>query len=382
MADAPILTNPLKQMMKAGKVALGMNVRLARSGDIARIAKSSGHDFIFIDGQHAIFSLETIAHIAHTALGCGITPLARVKSVDDQDVQVLLDNGVMGIVYPDVNTAAEARRAVARAKFPPIGKRSAAGAYPMFDYRPVPASQTVSALNDATLVVCMIETPERVNNVEEIAKVDGVDVIHIGANDLLTAMGKPGAFGDPEVLEEDRGLDAVDARERLEQALVRAGLHSLFQRLKRGGEDLGPLPTAERLLLEQPRGFQSLVLERQLERGAHVRLVLGEARIGAVEQLVESLLGVTVLRHRAPDRPQRFGDHRAHHLRARAKIAVRRRPGNPCTLRHFRHRRDVPALHQPDRFIEQAAKHPAAVARAEIGEDVEGSGALRHLAVV
>jgi 2-keto-3-deoxy-L-rhamnonate aldolase RhmA len=48
------------------------------------------------------------------------------------------------------------------------------------------------------LVVCMIETPEGVKNVEEIAKVDGVDVIHIGANDLLTAMGKPGAFGDPE----------------------------------------------------------------------------------------------------------------------------------------------------------------------------------------
>jgi hypothetical protein len=105
MADTAALSNPLKEMMKAGKVALGMNVRLARSGDIARIAKSSGHDFIFIDRQHAIFTLETIAHIAHTALGCGITPLVRVRSVDDQDVQVLLDNGVMGIVYPDVNTA-------------------------------------------------------------------------------------------------------------------------------------------------------------------------------------------------------------------------------------------------------------------------------------
>jgi 2-keto-3-deoxy-L-rhamnonate aldolase RhmA len=198
MADAPILSNPLKEMMKAGKVALGMNVRLARSGEIARIAKSSGHDFVFIDGQHAIFNLETITHIAQTALACGITPIARVRSVDDQDVQLLLDNGVMGIVYPDVNTAAEARRGVARAKFPPTGKRSAAGAYSMFDFRPVPVNQTVRALDDATLVVCMIETPEGVKNVEEIAKVDGVDVIHIGANDLLTAMGKPGAFGDPE----------------------------------------------------------------------------------------------------------------------------------------------------------------------------------------
>src|SRR5436305_13682056 len=99
MADAPILTNPLKQLMKAGRVALGMNVRLARSGDIARIAKSTGHDFIFIDGQHAIFSLETIAHIAHTALGCGIPPLVRVKSVDDQDVQVRLAHRAMALVY-------------------------------------------------------------------------------------------------------------------------------------------------------------------------------------------------------------------------------------------------------------------------------------------
>jgi 2-keto-3-deoxy-L-rhamnonate aldolase RhmA len=198
MANAASVSNPLKEMMKAGKVALGMNIRLARSGDIARIAKSTGHDFIFIDGQHAIFSLETISHISQVALGCGITPLVRVRSVDDQDVQVLLDSGVMGIVYPDVNTAAEARRAVNRAKFPPIGKRSAAGAYPIFDYRPVPMGQMVSALNESTLVVCMIETPEGVKNVDEIAKVDGVDVIHIGANDLLTAMGKPGAFGDPE----------------------------------------------------------------------------------------------------------------------------------------------------------------------------------------
>jgi len=55
------------------------------------------------------------------------------------------------------------------------------------------------------------------------------------------------------------------------------------------------LPAAEGLLFEQPRGLQRLVLEREPEGGAPVRLVLGEARIGAVEQLVESLLGVALL---------------------------------------------------------------------------------------
>ncbi|MGZ8210801.1 MAG: HpcH/HpaI aldolase family protein [Burkholderiales bacterium] len=192
--------NTLKELFKANKVALGMNVRLARSGDIARIAKTTGHDFIFIDMQHSLFTLETVGHIAQTALAIGIAPLVRVRSCDDPDTQVLLDNGVTGIVFPDVNNAEEARRAVNRAKFPPIGKRSVGGGYPIFDYRAVSPADSVPALNDNTLVVCMIETGEGLENVESIAAVDGVDVIHVGSNDLLTALGQPGQFGSPEHL--------------------------------------------------------------------------------------------------------------------------------------------------------------------------------------
>jgi 2-keto-3-deoxy-L-rhamnonate aldolase RhmA len=142
--------------------------------------------------------VETIGHIAQAALGCGISPLVRVRSVDDPDTQVLLDNGVTGIVFPDVSTAAEARRAVSRARFPPVGKRSAAGAYTILDYRAVPMGPLVQALDDSTLVVCMIETREGLENVEEIAAVEGIDVIHVGSNDLLTGLGMPGAFGSPE----------------------------------------------------------------------------------------------------------------------------------------------------------------------------------------
>jgi 2-keto-3-deoxy-L-rhamnonate aldolase RhmA len=192
--------NPLKELLKADKVALGMLVRLARSGDIARIAKTTGHDFIFIDAQHSLYSVETIGHIAQVALGIGLAPLVRVKSCDDPDTQVLLDNGVTGIVFPDVNTADEARRAVNRAKFPPIGKRSVGGGYPIFDFRAVNTAESVPALNENTLVVCMIETREGLDNVEAISAVEGVDVIHVGSNDLLTALGRPGTFGSPEHL--------------------------------------------------------------------------------------------------------------------------------------------------------------------------------------
>ena len=195
---ATVLPNPIKELFKQDKIALGMNVRLARSGDIAGIAKTSGHDFIFIDGQHALYNVETIGQIAIAANGIGVAPLARVSSCDDPSVQVLLDNGIMGIVFPDISTAEQARRAVARSKFPPVGARSVAGAYSILQYRPIPMPEVVLALQDNTLVVCMIETPEGLANVDAIAAVEGVDVIHIGLNDLLTSMGKPGAFGSAE----------------------------------------------------------------------------------------------------------------------------------------------------------------------------------------
>ena len=198
MASAVSAPNPLKELLKADKVALGMLVRLARSGDIARIAKTTGHDFLFVDAQHSLFNVETIGHIAQAALGVGIAPLVRVRSCDDPDTQVLLDNGVTGIVFPDVNSAAEAKRAVNRARFPPIGKRSVGGGYPIFDFRAINTADAVPALNENTLVVCMIETKEGLENVEEIAAVEGVDVVHVGSNDLLTALGRPGTFGSPE----------------------------------------------------------------------------------------------------------------------------------------------------------------------------------------
>jgi 2-keto-3-deoxy-L-rhamnonate aldolase RhmA len=215
--QADRLVNPVKARMQAGEVALGMPVRLARSGDIARIAKTTGHDFIFIDCQHSLFNIETNGHIAGAALAIGIAPLVRVRGIDDPDVSLLLDNGVMGIVYPDVNTAAQARKAVDICKFAPLGKRSVTAGYPQFDYRSLPLTESVPQLNDSCLLVCMIETVEGLQNVEAIAAIEGVDVVHLGSNDLLANMGKPGKFDDPAL---------VAAQERLIAACRKHGKYA------------------------------------------------------------------------------------------------------------------------------------------------------------
>ena len=210
MSDALLPDNPVRTKMRSGQAAFGLSVRLARSPDIARVAKATGHDFLFIDVQHSIFNLESIAAIAQTALAIDVSPLVRVRSVEDPDVPLLLDNGVAGIVFPDVNNAAEARRAVDRCRFPPIGRRSVSGGYPQFDSRAVPVTRATASLDAATLVVCMVETAEGLNNLEEICAVPGVDVVHIGANDLLVSLGKPGQFDDPIVVEAmDRAIAAT-----------------------------------------------------------------------------------------------------------------------------------------------------------------------------
>jgi 2-keto-3-deoxy-L-rhamnonate aldolase RhmA len=202
--------NPLRVAMRAGEPVFGMNIRLSRSPDIARVARASGHHFLFIDAQHAVFNPETIATLCAAATALGVVPLVRVRSVDDPDVPLLLDNGAGGIVFPDVNTAEEARRAVDRCLFPPKGRRSVAGGYPHFDFRGVPVAQASAALNGATLVCCMVETKQGLDNLEAIAAVPGVDVVHIGANDLLTSLGKPGQFDDPIVVEAmDRAIAAT-----------------------------------------------------------------------------------------------------------------------------------------------------------------------------
>jgi 2-keto-3-deoxy-L-rhamnonate aldolase RhmA len=192
------ITNPVLRRLEADELALGLIVRLARSGDIARIAHTTGHDFLFLDVQHAIYSLETIGHIAQVALGCGVAPLVRVRSVRDPDISVMLDCGATGIVFPDVNNAEDAALAVRTAKFAPIGARSVTSGYPIFNFRPVPPREAIPLLNANTVVVCMIETLEGLRNVDAIAAVAGIDVLQVGLSDLLAQMGKPGAYGDPE----------------------------------------------------------------------------------------------------------------------------------------------------------------------------------------
>lgn len=198
MAD---LKNSALARMENGEISLGVGVRLARSIEIAKMMRASDFDWLFIDLEHGSLSLETITQISISAVDNNIAPIVRVPTGQWDVASRALDGGAQGIVMPHIDTADQARQAVYHLKFPPIGHRGTLGGLPQYDYLPVKADQVAREVNASTLLAVMIESLEGAENAGEIAAVDGVDVLFIGANDLAASMGIPGQLGDPRIVD-------------------------------------------------------------------------------------------------------------------------------------------------------------------------------------
>ena len=186
------LSNPVKERLEKGEVAIGMGVRGLRGVEVARLMKSAGYDWLFIDLEHGSTSVETASQISVAALDAGIAPLVRVPAGELALGARCLDGGALGVVIPHVDTVEQARAIADAFRFPPVGHRSIGGAYPQFGFASRPVQEIVEGLDNATLVVAMIETPLAVENADQIAGVPGVDVLLLGTNDLCLEMGIPG----------------------------------------------------------------------------------------------------------------------------------------------------------------------------------------------
>src|SRR5947207_3906775 len=193
------LKNAARQRLDAGEMALGIILRQARTVDIAPVMKSCGYDFLFLDLEHNSMDLDMAVQIAVAALGAGIAPVARVPAGQLWLATRFLDGGGLGIVVPHVDTPQEAQKIAQALRYPPQGHRSVAGGLPHFGYAKVGLAETCAAINAATLVIVMLETPTAIANAEAIAAVAGIDSLLIGTTDLAMELGIPGAFGDERI---------------------------------------------------------------------------------------------------------------------------------------------------------------------------------------
>jgi 2-keto-3-deoxy-L-rhamnonate aldolase RhmA len=194
-----VVRNIVKEKLARNEVVASMTIRLVRGVEIARMAKTAGFDMIYIDLEHSTLTLESTGQICQAALAAGIVPMVRVPAKTPEYIQRVLDGGALGIIAPGVRSAEEARAVVRATKYPPLGERGAGGALPHLEYRPFPTAEANAAINDATMVIVQFESAEAVDKAEEIAAVEGVDMVLMGVNDLLADMGLAGQLEHPKV---------------------------------------------------------------------------------------------------------------------------------------------------------------------------------------
>ena len=191
--------NSMKTRFAAGQPAFGLSVMIP-SPQIVESAAGMGFDWVLIDCEHGTVALETMELMVMAAEAAGVTPIVRPRSNSAADILMAMDRGAMGVQVPHVNTAGQARAAVAAVKFHPQGERSLAVGTRASRYGfSGTMGEFVAEANAQTLVCVQIEDAEALPNLDEILEVEGIDVFFIGPSDLSQSMGYPGNAKAPPV---------------------------------------------------------------------------------------------------------------------------------------------------------------------------------------
>ncbi len=208
-------SNRMKEKIQRGEPALGCSVMFP-SPQIVEMLGFAGFDWVLIDCEHGSIGPADIELMAMACDAVGITPIARPKTNSASDIQGVMDRGAMGVQVPHVNTADDARRAVAAVKFGPGAARGlAAGTRPDSWGLGARMPDFTARANAQSLVCIQLEHETALHNLDAILAVEGIDVFFIGPSDLSQSMGFPGDPKAPPVAAAiDRALAAICAAGR------------------------------------------------------------------------------------------------------------------------------------------------------------------------
>jgi 4-hydroxy-2-oxoheptanedioate aldolase len=159
----------------------------------------SGFDFVILDNEHGPNSTRDLYPLIMAAENSNMYPVVRVGKLSDIDIQRTLDLGVAGIQVPQVQTRKHATDVVRHARFHPQGARGVCCFVRPARFSLMNMDDYFSSQNHVVTII-HIEGMEGMRNLEEIIKVDGIDIIFIGPYDLSQSMGIPGAINHPELV--------------------------------------------------------------------------------------------------------------------------------------------------------------------------------------
>ena len=178
-AQQPRIYNTVKEKLARGEQVIGGTVT-SSDPDVYCTMANSGYDFLWIEMQHSPLSYQEVARMIWACRDAPAIPFMRVPDATAGDIQKATDIGVLGIIIPLVDTTEKISAAVQYAKYPPIGVRSQGNG----QYRALWGDDYRDSANENIMMVAMIEAPTGVSIVDQIAAVEGVDVIMVASTDL------------------------------------------------------------------------------------------------------------------------------------------------------------------------------------------------------
>lgn len=247
----------LRRRVLAGEPTLGLWAMLG-SIAAADVMARAGYDWLMVDLEHGMFEESQVLGLLTTIQGTGTAGLVRVVSAERMRVGRVLDLGADGVMIPRLETVEDVRETLSWMRYPPAGVRGLAQATRGAGYFTV-AHPDVQRLNDNVLGVFQVESPAAVDIADQVARLDGVDVLFVGPADLSHAMGIPGEFANPRFVEALDHVAAVARTHGKAPGMLVRGAGEVADYRARGytflgiGADLGFVATGARSQLEAAR---------------------------------------------------------------------------------------------------------------------------------
>jgi 2-dehydro-3-deoxyglucarate aldolase len=192
--------NPFKHLLSAagGHSPVGTWISSA-SPLVAEAIAHAGFEWGVIDMEHSPLDLMDVVHLLQAVSSSRLVPVVRVPWNDMVTIKRVLDVGATTLLVPFVQSAEEARAAVAATRYPPEGVRGMAGGSRASKFGTV--ANYLSTANSGIAVIAQLESMAAVGQLEAIAAVPGVDALFLGPADLSASMGHVGQFAHPAVME-------------------------------------------------------------------------------------------------------------------------------------------------------------------------------------
>ncbi|WP_193334788.1 HpcH/HpaI aldolase family protein [Devosia beringensis] len=189
-------TNPFKKSLAAGQRQLGF-WQTFRDPLVTEVLCDAGFDWMVIDGEHSPNTITDVLAQLQVLGRSRTMPVVRLPWNDPVLFKMMLDLGALSMIVPYIQSADEARAAVASVRYPPAGIRGIGGATRAGRFGRIP-----DYLHRASEEICLLvqaETKDAIAVIEDIALVDGVDGVFIGPADLSASMGLIGQSGHADV---------------------------------------------------------------------------------------------------------------------------------------------------------------------------------------